>query len=36
MEARYEVDEATKLLVIKITDAASGEVLRQYPNEAAV
>ncbi len=33
MEARYLVDEQTKLVVISLVNAESGEVLKQFPNE---
>ena len=36
MEAHYDVDEATHLVVIKLNYASSVEVLRQIPSEAAV
>jgi uncharacterized FlaG/YvyC family protein len=34
MEARYSVDERTKLVVISLVNADSGEVLKRFPNEA--
>ena len=36
LEARYSRDEASKKIVIRLVDTASGEVLRQLPNEAVV
>lgn len=36
MEARYEIDDRTKRIVVKIVNQDSGAVLRQFPAEAAL
>lgn len=33
---RFEVDEDTDKLIVKVVDAANGEVIRQIPNEEVV
>lgn len=33
---RFEVDKDTEMLIVKVVDSSSGEVIRQIPNEEAV
>lgn len=36
VEARYAVDKTTNIVVVKITNATTGDVVRQIPNEQAL